>query len=340
MIGTGERAYAYAKACGILGKSFIGRRAGALNNISRLSELDRLIFPETSRDLPEKELLKDLEKRIINRAVESIQMVVNSYKNPPEFLVLLIRGWEFENLKNALTAISGNETEKPTFVSLERFGTIDFSAWPDLDRMLKGTEFEYLLKMTDKGAIILQTELDRHYYDSLWKALCRLGRRDKKAAENILSEEISLRNVVCSLRLRTYYQMEKNEVESHLINIKTVLHGRSVSLAADAISSLDFPLDNRQAWMEWRRAQFLNSENTTEAAGGWRVDPRYFQNAAARYLYRLARHSFRSSPFSLDTIFCFIKIKQFEEDILTSNAEGLGMGMTSREVSGMIGAGS
>jgi hypothetical protein len=51
----------------------------------------------------------------------------------------------------------------------------------------------------------------------------------------------------------------------------------------------------------------------------------------------MARKAFRSNPSSLDTIFCFIKIKQFEEDVLTSSAEGLGLGMASREVFGMLG---
>ena len=43
---TGERAFAYAKACGIIGKSFIGKRISALGKLHSLNELDRLVFPE------------------------------------------------------------------------------------------------------------------------------------------------------------------------------------------------------------------------------------------------------------------------------------------------------
>jgi vacuolar-type H+-ATPase subunit C/Vma6 len=41
---------------------------------------------------------------------------------------------------------------------------------------------------------------------------------------------------------------------------------------------------------------------------------------------------FRRRPFSIDTAFCFIKLKQFEEDVLTSVAEGLGMGMSGEDI--------
>ena len=341
MPGTGERAYAYAKACGIIGKSFVSKRVAALGNVSRLSELDRLVFPNSSRDLPEKELLVDLEIRINKRAVDSIKSVVDSFRNPPEFLVLLVRSWEYQDLKNALTALESKDPVKPVFSDLGRFGTINFSAWPELPDMLRNTDYEFILKlMEDKSrdelsknsGISLQTELDCHYYNSLWKALRLLKQSDRKVSEKILSEEISLRNIVWALRLRTYYRMEPAETRSHLIDINTVLRGKPVSLAADAISSLELPLDSHQAWAAWKRLEFLNPE-TPE----WKADPRYFQNAAAQYLYRMARHSFRSRPSSLDTLFCFIKIKQFEEDVLTSSTEGLGMGMVSRDVFSMMG---
>jgi vacuolar-type H+-ATPase subunit C/Vma6 len=335
MPGTGERAYAYAKACGIIGKSFVGKRAAAIGGVTRLSELDRLVFPASSRDLPEKELLVDLEARLVKRAAASIIAVVNSFRNPPELFSLLIRSYEYADLKSALTAATGGAA-RPAFTDIGRFGTVDFSAWPDIEAMIKGTEFGFLLEKKDDGdgstGIASQTELDRRYYRALWKALRKLPRRDRRVSEHILAEEISLRNVVWTLRLRTYYRMNADEIRRHLINITAVIGGKQVSLAADAVSCLELPLDNRQAWNGWKRQDFLNSDG-----GEWNVDPRYFQNAASRYLYRLARNSFRSNPVSLDTVFCFIKIKQFEEDILTSSAEGLGLGMPSRDVFAMLG---
>ena len=59
---------------------------------------------------------------------------------------------------------------------------------------------------------------------------------------------------------------------------------------------------------------------------------RYFQNAASEYLYGLGMHYFHQMPLAVSTVFCYIKLKQFEEDLLTSVAEGLGLGMAGGEV--------
>ncbi|MDR3167233.1 MAG: V-type ATPase subunit [Treponema sp.] len=326
---SGERAYVYAKACGIIGKSFVGKRIPALGGVGRLSELDRLVFPQSSRDLPERELLVDLENRIIGRAVNQIITIVDSYRKPPPLLRRLVRVYEYGDLKSALSALSGGEGKTPVFTDIGPFGTVNFRAYPDLATMLRGTEFEFLLreKLSDDtlpGAIPLQIKLDRHFYTSLWQDLLSLPKKDRRSAERILSEEISLRNAVWALRLRTYYGMSPEEVRNMIFS----LPGKK-SLAEDAEASLSMALDNHADWERWRRINFLNPEIPGRS---WKADPRYFQNAAVEYLYRLARHSFRLRPFSVDTAFCFIKLKQFEEDLLTSVAEGLGLGMPSREI--------
>ena len=345
MPGAGERAYAYAKACGIVGKSFVGKRIRRLEEVSRLSELDRMVFPLASRDLPEKELLLDLEKRITARSVNSIISIVKSFSDVPEFLKILVRSYEYADLKTAISSIQDGDSKAPVYTDIGEFQTVRFDAWPNMPAMIRGTEFEFLLdkkvvKDEKQAGILMQTLLDRHYYGALWESLFSLPPNDRYAAEKILSDEISLRNSGWALRLRTYYRMTAEEVKSHLVIMPT--HGKSHygtatvphSLAHDALACLEFPLDNQAAWSAWRWNDFLNPES-----GGrpWKVDPRHFQNAASLYLYRLSRRYFRSRPFSLDTVFCFIKLKQFEEDMLTSSVEGLGMGMSSRDIFSMLG---
>ncbi|MDR0710386.1 MAG: V-type ATPase subunit [Spirochaetaceae bacterium] len=352
MAGRGERAYVYAKTCGIIGRSFLGKRTPQLASVSRLSELDRLVFPDSFRDLPERELLVDLERRILGRSVKQILNIVNVYKNPPELLVRLLRVYEYADLKSALIALAGGERGAPGWTPLERFSTVHFEAYPDLKAMLVNTEFDFLLKDTDgaggtpgarrpvseNGAapdgeidsIRMQAKLDRHYYTELWKDLFKLPKYDRDGIGKILEEEISLRNVVWALRLRTYYRMEAEDVKEHLVFIE---RRKGQSLARDALDSLELPLDTRPAWEKWPRSGFLNRETPDEH---WAADPRYFQNAASAYLYRMARLYFRRRPVSIDTPACFIKLKQYEEDLLTSVAEGLGLGITSRDVFSLL----
>jgi len=353
----GERAYAYAKACGITGKSFVGKRLRSLEKVNRLSELDRMVFPDSPGNLPEKELLLDLEKRIIDRSVNSIISIVECFSRPPEFLLLLIRSYEYADLLNALGAFMEKENSRPAHTNLGRFQTVHFEAWPDVKAMLTGTAFDFLLdkkgilidegggqnKIEDKTqkSFSLQSVLDRHYYNALWRSLFSLPARDRYAVEKILSDEISLKNCCWALRMRTYYGMTPDEAKSHLIDIppkKTKIGGKKKpgqhSLAKDALDSLAFPLDSFSAWSAWRWKDFLNPFSSVKQ---WQADPRYFQNAASRHLYRLTRHYFRINPFSLDSIFCFIKLKQFEEDVLTSSAEGLSVSMSSRDILSILG---
>jgi vacuolar-type H+-ATPase subunit C/Vma6 len=340
MTTTGERAYSYAKACGIIGKSFVSRRIASLNDVSRFSELDRLVFGSQARELPERELFSDLERRFSQRSVSAIISVLNSFREPPELFIILLQVYEYSALKTALALIAQGEISvKPFFTPLGRFGTVHFDAWPNAKAMLAGTDIAACLgnyfKKDGIGGInaeyegtTLETALDKHYYQKLWACLNKLNRNDCRAAEHIIAEEIALRNCAWALRLRHYYGMDYDEVDRHLV----IVEG-APQLCRDALASLLFSLDSYDDWKNWKRLRFLNPVPQT---GFWRADPRHFQNATAEYLYHLSLSNFRKRPCSLDSCFCFIKLKQFEEDLLTSYAEGLGMGMSGKDVLAML----
>jgi vacuolar-type H+-ATPase subunit C/Vma6 len=354
MPNAGERAYAYTKACGIIGKSFVGKRISALADVRALPELDRLIFPGAVKDLPGQELLNDLERRIVKRAVKQILSVINSYANPPKLLVRQLRSYEYSDLKtylNYLAAPGKDGKSFPPFTDIGRFRTFRFEAFPDLKAMLEDTEGEFILsgdlKAIQNGKfdpVPLETELDLRYYLGIKDSLKSLHADDRHFAERILAEEISLRNCVWALRLRTYYKKTAAETAPRLMDIrmrrsseipgdlhehKKQIREKEISLSAEALQSLEFPLDSRSAWHGWRWEKFLNPETGGEI---WEADPRWFQNAASEYLYQLSLHCFHSIPFAISTAFCYIKLKQFEEDLLISVAEGLGLGMSSRDV--------
>ncbi|MDR1127659.1 MAG: V-type ATPase subunit [Treponema sp.] len=330
MVISGERAYIYAKICGIIGKSFVGKRVSALGGINRLAELDRVIFPGANRDLPERELLPDLERRIAEKTLREIINIIECFKEPPEFLVLLVRAYEYADMKAVLSALVDRETKPPLLMDIGEFRTVNFEAYPDTEKMLKGTEFEFLLKEDMTDIVSLQTKLDRHYYAAVWNALSRLPKSDRRGIEKIIGDEISLRNAAWVLRLRTYYNMKPEKIRDMLIFIE----GKK-TFTDDSLESLNFALDTRSEWTKWKWAAFINEEET---GNYWKIDPRHFQNQASAFLYKSTYHSLRVRPFTLDSVFCFIRLKQSEEDILTSIAEGFGFNMTAYESLNLLGA--
>jgi len=326
--------YVYAKACGIIGKSFVGKRVSSLAGLRSLSELDRLVFPDHHRDLPARELLADIENRIIDRTVRQIMVIAGSYANPPELIVRMLRSYEYGDLKICIQRIASGKKEPVRFCDIGRFRTVNFDAFPDMNAMLKNTEFEFLLSQDLKnlkaGSDVapVEAKIDALFYRGLVESLARLSPEDREITQRMLADEISLRNCTWALRLRTYYQKMASEALKHLMDIK--LRGRKgSSLAAEAVQSLDFPLDSRSSWRGWKWERLLNREQTSSH---WAADPRHFQNAASGYMYRLAMRCFHRSPMSVSAVFCFIKIKQFEEDLLTSVAEGLALGLDSSSV--------
>jgi hypothetical protein len=129
--------------------------------------------------------------------------------------------------------------------------------------------------------------------------------------------------------------MSSEKIKSMLIYIKDITE--KDDLARDALESLEFSLDTQNDWEKWKWSRFVNEENPSTASSFWRIDPRYFQNKASRYLYKRAYRNFHSNPFSLLPVFCFVRIKQFEEDLLTSAAEGFSFGLPCRETLGLLG---
>jgi vacuolar-type H+-ATPase subunit C/Vma6 len=326
------RAFAYAKATGIIARSFVESRLSRLSAVSSLRDFTALVL---ERELSAEAGTGGLERALAEKALKEILSVVNSFQNAPELLVRLIKSYEYADLKNALSALDKGEAA-PAVCDLGRFSSIRFSAYPDLRRMLRGTEYAFLLNGNGRNKMDGERErvvlLDTHYWTALVDAARRLNRAELPRFRHILAEEIALMNCSWALRLRSYYGMDAETIRAALIGGK--LEKSGPPLDRDALSSLERPLDHREDWQDWRRAAFLNPETPGTY---WKCEPRFFQNAASVYLYHLTRRAFRRHPFSLDTAACFIRLKQFEEQLLCGVAEGLKLSLRADSVFTIMG---
>ncbi|MCL2810076.1 MAG: V-type ATPase subunit [Treponema sp.] len=235
-----DNGYAYAKASWIIGKSFLGKRFSQLKGLHSLNDLDRLLFPDDYKELPGRELLTCLEKRIMERSVRQILRVINSYSEPPKLIVRMLKGFEYNDLKECLACIVAGKSEIPVISDIGRFGNVHFNMYPNITAMLRKTEFEYLLSrelksmLPDMDLTPLEIKLDCRFYQGLIESLPQLSDEDRQTASRILADEISLFNCIMALRLRTYYHKSEAETAKYLMDFK--LHGnmyrRKSSLAS------------------------------------------------------------------------------------------------------------
>jgi hypothetical protein len=274
----GERAYIYAKACGMIAKSFVEDRVNRLSAVSSIEALEDLVFGFVDSA----ENIDDIEKRLAGREHEAVTKILNSFSKPPELLSLLIES------DNPGTHSSGEKTPSSQTADLAEI-----------------------------------TRQNKVYYTALWHELEKVPLSDRKRITPLIADEIRLKNTVWALRLRVYYLMPPDRIKDFLVTLKPGANQRS--LHGDALKSLESDIEEETQWHTWRLWKFVNKPVSGQY---WKIDPRYFQNQASLHLYHLAQKGLRLSPFTLDTACCFIKLKQFEKEILTSVAEAARLGLT------------
>jgi hypothetical protein len=284
----GTRPYIYAKACGMIAKSFVEDRVNRLSAIPSIEALEDLVFGIVNSD----ENIDNIEKRLARREHEAIAKIMKPFSHPPKFLSLLAE---------SDSPVQGHP-EKQNDTSTETPGLVEIA------------------------------RQNSEYYTALWHELENIPFSDRKLVTPLIADEIRLKNVVWALRLRVYYLLPPARIEPFLIALKPGKNQRP--LHYDALKSLERDIEEETEWHGWRLWKFVNKPVSGQY---WKIDPRFFQNEASLYLYRLARKGLRKSPFTLDTVCCFIKLKQFEKEILTSVAEAARLGLTGGDALAILG---
>ena len=140
---SGAASYVYAKACGMLGKAYVGKNAVKLFNAKSLSDLWALIFTEPVPVVPEMLLANQIEYEAVKRFVSQYSHLLENYTSPDSFPVELLRRYEIENLKVFAASLSMGETKAPRIVDIGNYSVLDYSGWPDLSKITKDSPFEW-----------------------------------------------------------------------------------------------------------------------------------------------------------------------------------------------------
>ncbi len=311
-----EGAYAYARVCGSLARSYLGERTAALAMSSRVGEAWRSIFGEPPPALPEAELATAAELAVRARAVKALRGIAGSLIRAVPFFESLTRRWEFAYLKNVLAAVADRSTEAPGTGDPELEPGFHASAYPDLEAMLKDGRYGWVVEAGLEDLPAVKNRLDRQYYTELWAALRELPAGLAGSIPYLLRLEAELQNLLWGLRLKRYYSMGADEIEPLLIRLK------GVDAVSQTLRAIGRRADARSEWALWKWERLI-PDARREDGGEWYFDVRGFEAAAHDFLFQRLYHRLHFELDSYVPLYCYFRIKEFETTAIHGIIEGI-----------------
>ena len=331
---TGAGAYIFAKANGILGKSFTGKRAQKLFAAKSLGELWTLLFRSQPPMVPEVMLSQQIEEKAFSDFTNQFVNFISLYDKPEEVLKDQLLMYDGENLKELGAALCKGEPKCPAVINLKNYSSLNYAAWPDIKKITKGSPFSWYNKVP---GIHEQQELDfkidiqicRHLWDSA-------ARQKGEAGEALLKlyrQEFIIKNIVWVLRLRLYYKMKSEDIVKNLIYV-TDKPGHSDPIAAPALKILEWPLDEYEVWSNWRYASLVNPY---EPGTVWQIDPIWIEKKNRVEINRKAAMLFHQFPGEPASLIGWYKMKEFELSCIRTAVESIRLNVNPEEAMDAIG---
>ncbi len=312
-------AYVYAKASGILARSFVGKRARELFNVHSLQELWSLVFKGDVPVIPEALLARELEKSAERRFVSEYRKLIENYEKPDDVLISLLHFYDYDNMKEIGAALCFNEKEMPEIADTGPYALVDYSKWPDIREMTSGGPLSWYNSVP---AIEEQQSndyrMDCQYVNELLTSAGKIGGAPGKAVLELFTEKFQMENVLWALRLKIFYRMDNDEVMEHLAYGSGAKEKDLLSSEARKILAWD-PED----WEKWRTWKYSDLLNPHDEGAIWSLDTRWLSNSYnARYVQKAYR-LFHQHPFTVCPIICWYIIKRHELDNIRTASECL-----------------
>ena len=321
-------AYVYVKASGILARSFVGAKARELFSVRSLKELWSLIFKKEVPAVPETMLAAALEKEAVSSFVNSYKRLILNYEKPSPLLVELLRFYDYENLKQFGAALCTGQKEIPSYTDISPLNILNYSKWPDIAQITKNSPLSWYDHVsTVQNQQMDDYRMDCQYIAELWKALDHVDSSCREDIRALFKEKFSLENILWSLRLRIYYNMDSNEIPMHL----SYAEGNAAKndpIASPALKTLHWATDDWDTWKHWQFSEFLNPH---EEGTVWNIDPRWIAGAYKNHYVEKARKLFHRYPFTECPLVCWFIIKRDELDDICTASESLRMNIPSSE---------
>ncbi len=330
----GANAFVFAKANGILGKSFITNRAQLLFGAKSLGELWTLIFRTQPPLVPEVILSQQIEEKAFSDFINNYVNFISMYDKPEKVLIDQLLLFEGENLKEISASLCKGEQKLPKLIELGKYSSLDYKSWPDIKKITKGTAFSWYNELPgiheqQKLDFKIDIQVCRH----LWESAQKESGEAKEALLEIYRQEFIIKNIVWVLRLRLFYNMKSQDIVNNLIYV-TDKPGHSDPVAAPALKILDWPLDEYEFWGKWKYSSLVNPHIDGQV---WQIDPIWIETRNRMEINKKASKLFHQFPSDSCFLIGWYKMKDFELSCIRTAVESIRLNVNSQEAMNAVG---
>lgn len=331
---SGDTAFSYAKAAGLLSKSFINKKSSELFEVKNLSDLWTLLFSSQVPALPETLLAQEIEKKSFHIFLSQYTSLISQFEKPVDILTDQLLFYEAENLKQIVAALFSKKQFLPSVIDIGEYSTLNYSAWPDLQKITENSIFSWLQKLEDiHQQQEIEYKIDLQVVHHLWKSINKTSGEDKKALSDFYIEKYTIKNVVWALRLKKYYKMNNDEIINHLIYVDDARDKNDV-IASEALKILNKDIDNYDEWKSWK---YLSLLNPYAAGDVWQVSPDWIERAEIIRMNTLAKKMFHINNVSLAALVGWFYMKDFELNCIRTAVEALRLNIPAEEAEKAVG---
>lgn len=327
-------AYIYAKASGIIGKSFVDSRSADIFEAKSLTDLWTLIFRTPAPAIPEIMLAERIEKEAFKRFVDQYTYFVSLYDKPDQILIDQLFIYESENLKAIGSALCAGDKECPHLINFGKFSQLNYKAWPDVAKITAKSPYswyDHVPSIHEQQS--LEFKIDLQVIRHLWKAIQKTTGETRIQLEDLYLNEYCIKNIVWALRLKINYKWDKDKIIENLIYV-TDSPSASDPIAGPAIQIFNKETDVYEQWADWKYRALLNPHVAGEV---WSVQPSWIERKNRVRMGKLASHVFHAYPMSTVALIGWYKMKNFEMSCIRTAVESLRMGISSQDAKDAVG---
>ncbi|MCR5123648.1 MAG: V-type ATPase subunit [Treponema sp.] len=334
MDSSAASAYVYAKAGGMLAKSFVGKNAAKLFSVKSLRDLYSLLFSGEVPSMPEILLAKEIESRSEKQFLNQYIDLIKNFTRPSDVLVALLNFYEYDNLKALGAALCLGEPSLPEVFSIKAFSWLNYKAWPNIKKITEKTPVSWYNEIPTVSELQdYDSKLDSQYIKELWSAVQKLSGDDRIEVEKLVRTEFSFRNILWVLRLKVYYKMSSEEIRKRLAFADESKKNRD-ELAGDAFAILEKDVSSYEDWKNWKYFRHVNPHDDGSV---WELDPTWVEKSFKDEFSKMAFSAFHKNPMSVLSLVSWFKIKQGELDMIRAVAEGLRLDIGSEKLMAAVG---